>query len=59
MTIATADEMQYNFGKYLSMVENGDEVAVTENGKITAWLLPLEKSEIPVTESAAGALTSD
>lgn len=30
---ATATEMQNNFGKYLNMVINGNEVVVTKNGK--------------------------
>ncbi|MBQ8007086.1 MAG: type II toxin-antitoxin system prevent-host-death family antitoxin, partial [Lachnospiraceae bacterium] len=31
--IATATEMQNNFGRYLSIVQNGKEVIVTKNGK--------------------------
>ena len=31
--IATATEMQNNFGKYLSLVLAGKEVIVTKNGK--------------------------
>lgn len=36
MTTATATEVQNNFGKYLSMVQRGDEVVVLKNGKEVA-----------------------
>ena len=32
-TIATATQMQNNFGKYLNLVIEGQEVIVTKNGK--------------------------
>ena len=33
MISATATEIQKNFGKYLNLVMNGQEVIVTKNGK--------------------------
>ena len=39
-TIATATEIQNNFGKYLGMVMQGNEVIVTKNGKEVGRLIP-------------------
>lgn len=33
MTTATTTEVQNNFGKYLQMVQAGDEVIILKNGK--------------------------
>lgn len=44
MTTATATEVQNNFGKYLSMVQRGDEVVVLKNGKEVARLISNEKT---------------
>ena len=33
LTTATATQMQNNFGKYLNLVIEGQEVIVTKNGK--------------------------
>ena len=38
---ATATEMQNNFGKYLNIVLNGDEVLVTKNGKDVGRFVPV------------------
>ena len=38
--IATATEMQNNFGKYLSLVLAGKEVIVTKNGKEVGRFVP-------------------
>ena len=39
-TIAAATQMQNNFGKYLNLVMNGQEVIATKNGKEVGRLVP-------------------
>lgn len=39
-TIATATQMQNNFGKYLNLVMKGQEVIATKNGKEIGRLVP-------------------
>ena len=39
-TIATATQMQNNFGKYLNLVMRGQEVIATKNGKEVGRLVP-------------------
>ena len=58
-TIATATEVQNNFGKYLSIVQNGGEVIILKNGKETARLISNEKSISFLTDSLTGILTKD
>ena len=38
--IATATEMQNNFGRYLALVQSGNEVIVTRNGKEVGRFIP-------------------
>jgi prevent-host-death family protein len=59
MTTATATEVQNNFGKYLSIVQNGGEVIILKNGKETARLISNEKSISFLTDSLTGILTKD
>ena len=59
MTTATATEVQNNFGKYLSIVQNGGEVIILKNGKQTARLISNEKSISFLTDSLTGILTKD
>ena len=54
--IATATEMQNNFGKYLSMVMNGDEVVVTKNGKEVGRFIPIDKTVSFLTDSLTGII---
>ena len=58
-TTATATEVQNNFGKYLSIVQNGGEVIILKNGKETARLISNEKSISFLTDSLTGILTKD
>ncbi|WP_295358650.1 type II toxin-antitoxin system prevent-host-death family antitoxin [uncultured Succiniclasticum sp.] len=58
-TIATATEMQNNFGKYLGMVMQGDEVIVTKNGKEVGRLIPREAVVTYLTDSLTGVLKGD
>ncbi len=59
MTTATATEVQNNFGKYLSMVQKGDEVIVLKNGKEAARLISYEKSVSFLTDSLVGVLSGN
>ncbi len=53
---ATATEMQNNFGKYLNMVLNGDEVIVTKNGKEIGRFIPKDTAVSYLTDSLTGIL---
>lgn len=53
---ATATEMQNNFGKYLNMVINGDEVVVTKNGKEIGRFIPKNTAVSYLTDSLTGIL---
>ena len=57
--IATATEMQNNFGRYLAMVQEGSEIIVTKNGKEVGRLIPREKAVSYLTDSLAGILKGD
>ncbi|MCD7904612.1 MAG: type II toxin-antitoxin system prevent-host-death family antitoxin [Clostridiales bacterium] len=59
MLTATATEVQNNFGKYLQLVQNGDEVAVMKNGKMTARIISYDKSVSYLTDSLIGVLKND
>ncbi len=54
--IATATEMQNNFGKYAKIVQNGDHVLVTKNGKVIGQFIPSKTSATPLTDSLRGIL---
>ena len=54
--IATATEMQNNFGKYLNMVINGVEVVVTKNGKEIGRFIPKDAAVSYLTDSLTGIL---
>lgn len=59
MTIATATEIQNNFGKYLQLVQEGGEVIVLKNGKEAARLVSYEKNVSFLTDSLLGVLKGD
>lgn len=59
MTIATATEVQNNFGKYLSMVQDVGEIIVLKNGKEVARLVSHSKSMSFLTDSLVGVLKGD
>lgn len=56
---ATATEMQNNFGRYLNLVMNGQEVIVTKNGKEVGRLVPKEMTVSYLTDSLTGILKGD
>ena len=59
MAIATATEMQNNFGRYLAMVQEGSEIIVTKYGKEVGRFIPREKAVSYLTDSFAGILKGD
>ena len=54
--VATATEMQNNFGRYLSIVQSGKEVIVTRNGKEVGRFVPRERAVSYLTDSLTGIL---
>lgn len=59
IAIATATEMQNNFGRYLAMVQEGSEIIVTKNGKELGRFIPREKAVSYLTDSLVGILKGD
>lgn len=59
MTTATATDVQNNFGKYLQMVQTGEEIIILRNGKEMARLISHDKSVSFLTDSLIGVLKND
>ena len=55
--VATATEMQNNFGRYLAIVKSGREVIITKNGKEVGRFVPKEKIPSYLTDSLTGILS--
>ena len=53
---ATATEMQNNFGKYLALVIEGQQIIVTRNGREVARVIPKEDAVSFLTDSLTGVL---
>lgn len=58
-TMATATEIQDNFGRYLSLVMSGQEIIVTKNGKEVGRFIPKEAAVSYLTDSLTGILKED
>lgn len=56
---ATATEMQNNFGRYLSLVQDGNEIIVTRNGNEIGRFVPREAALSYLTDSLTGILKGD
>ncbi len=56
---ATATEMQNNFDRYLSLVQDGKEIIVTRNGKEIGRFVPREAVVSYLTDSLTGILKGD
>lgn len=56
---ATATEMQNNFGRYLTIVQNGGEVIVTKNGREVGRFIPRATAVSYLTDSLTGILKGD
>lgn len=59
IAIATATEMQNNFGRYLNLVMSGQEVIVTKNGKEVGRFIPKDAAVSYLTDSLTGILRQD
>lgn len=55
---ATATEMQNNFGKYLALLLNGQEIVITRNGKEVGRFIPKDQTVSYLTDSLTGILKS-
>ena len=54
--MATATEMKNQFGKYLQMVINGNEVIITKNGQEIGRMIPKSQTISYLTDSLTGIL---
>ena len=54
--VASATEMQNNFGRYLAIVQEGHEVIVTRNGKEVGRFVPRNATVSYLTDSLTGIL---
>lgn len=59
MTTATATEVQNNFGRFLKMVLEGQEVVIMKNGTEVARLISRDKTVSFLTDSLVGILKND
>ena len=59
MTTATATEVQNNFGKYLKMVQDGQEIVIIKNGSEVARLISKDQAVSFLSDSLVGVLSSD
>ena len=53
---ATATEIKNNFGRYLAMVIDGNEVIITKNGTEVGRMVPREMAVSYLTDSLTGIL---
>ena len=56
---ATATEMQNNFGRYLNLVLNGQEIIITKNGREVGRFIPKDAAVSYLTDSLTGILHAD
>ncbi len=54
--IATATEMQNNFGRYMNLIMNGEEVIITKNGKEVGRLVPKNTKNSYLTDALTGVI---
>ena len=59
MTTATATEVQNNFGRFLKMVLEGQEVVIMKNGTEVARLISRDRTVSFLTDSLVGILKND
>ena len=58
-TIATATQMQINFGKYLNLMMKGQGVIVTKNGKEIGRLVPKNTVVSYLSDSLTGIIKNE
>lgn len=59
MTIATATEVQNNFGRFLKVAQEGGEVVILKNGVEIARLISREKTMSFLSDQLLGVLSGD
>ncbi len=59
MTTVTATDMQNNFGKYLKMAQDGEEIIILRNGLEMARLVSHGKAVSFLSDSLRGVLKND
>ena len=59
MTTVTATDIQNNFGKYLQLVQTGEEVIILRNGLEMARLISHDKTVSFLSVSLVGVLKND
>ena len=59
MTTVTATDIQNNFGKYLQLVQTGEEVIILRNGLEMARLISHDKTVSFLSGSLVGVLKND
>ena len=59
MTTVTATDIQNNFGKYLQLVQTGEEVIILRNGLEMARLISHDKTVSFLSDSLGGVLKND
>lgn len=59
MTTVTATEIQNNFGKFLKLVQQGQEIVITKNGAEIARLISHDRTVSFLSDSLVGVLKSD
>lgn len=59
MTTATATEVQNNFGKFLKLVQEGQEIVIIKNGTEVARMISKGKAVSFLSDSLVGVLSSD
>jgi len=59
MTTATTTEIANDFGKFLALVQNGQEVIILQNGYEVARLVTGKKEKKSVTELLTGILPKE
>ena len=57
--MATATDFKNQFGKYLQMVIDGNEVIVTKNGQEVGRFIPRDKTVSYLTDSLTGIIKGD
>ena len=59
MITATATEVQNNFGKFLKMVQEDQEIVIMKNGSEVARLISKAQTVSFLSDSLVGVLSSD
>ena len=59
MITATATEMQNNFGRYLTLIMNGQEIIITKNGREVGRFITKDSAASYLTDSLTGILKED